>query len=247
MPAPITRRGPLSLSLDRPCPPEPRRRAGRLSDGLGGRRTRGRAGPGSWSAGCSTTSPSSPRQGRAATTRRNGRPTAAASPLSAGSAPPTSSSCSTSRPVARRSSSAPSIDGVGLPRWSPDGKRIAFLGAVWRTATPWSTTRGLPRTATSFAAPRSRGSYVASTTSTMGAAYVDGRQHHLFVVPASGGEAKQLTDGPWDVSDFDWSPDSTRAGGGRQRGARRRPAARAATSTWSTSTRISPVLAAASC
>ena len=43
-----------------------------------------------------------------------------------------------------------------------------------------------------------------------GRGYVDGRQHHLFSVAAAGGEVKQLTDGPWDVSDFDWAPDGSR-------------------------------------
>jgi dipeptidyl aminopeptidase/acylaminoacyl peptidase/pSer/pThr/pTyr-binding forkhead associated (FHA) protein len=43
-----------------------------------------------------------------------------------------------------------------------------------------------------------------------GLGYVDGRYHHLFVVPAGGGDAKQLTNGAWDIGGFDWSPDSTR-------------------------------------
>src|SRR2546430_9534828 len=32
----------------------------------------------------------------------------------------------------------------------------------------------------------------------------------LYVASAPGGAVKQLTDGAWDVSDFDWSPDSSR-------------------------------------
>src|SRR6202165_2656765 len=43
-----------------------------------------------------------------------------------------------------------------------------------------------------------------------GQGYVDGRYHHLFVVSASGGNVTQLTRGAWDVTGFDWSPDSTR-------------------------------------
>src|SRR5205814_10559263 len=43
-----------------------------------------------------------------------------------------------------------------------------------------------------------------------GRGYVDGRYHHLFSVSATGGDVKQLTDGAWDVSDFDWAPDSSR-------------------------------------
>ncbi|HKW72404.1 MAG TPA: prolyl oligopeptidase family serine peptidase, partial [Candidatus Dormibacteraeota bacterium] len=42
-----------------------------------------------------------------------------------------------------------------------------------------------------------------------GMGYVDGRYHHLFVVAAEGGNVLQLTTGAWDVTDFDWSPDST--------------------------------------
>ena len=30
------------------------------------------------------------------------------------------------------------------------------------------------------------------------------------MVPATGGDAKQLTTGAWDVTDYDWSPDSRR-------------------------------------
>src|SRR6267143_1305318 len=40
-----------------------------------------------------------------------------------------------------------------------------------------------------------------------GQGFVDGRYHHLFVVPATGGDVTQLTSGAWDVSGFDWSPD----------------------------------------
>src|SRR5207245_1436059 len=40
-----------------------------------------------------------------------------------------------------------------------------------------------------------------------GQGFVDGRYHHLFVVPATGGDVTQLTSGAWDVAGFDWSPD----------------------------------------
>jgi dipeptidyl aminopeptidase/acylaminoacyl peptidase len=43
-----------------------------------------------------------------------------------------------------------------------------------------------------------------------GPGFVDGRYHHVFVVPAGGGAVAQLTHGAWDVSGFDWSPDSTK-------------------------------------
>jgi dipeptidyl aminopeptidase/acylaminoacyl peptidase len=101
-------------------------------------------------------------------------------------------------------------DGVGLPRWSPDGKWIAFLGAV------------LADTEAVIDDPRPpdgreqlRRAPIARVVSRLdykhdGRGYVDGRFHHLFVVPVEGGEVKQLTSGSWDVTDYDWAPDATR-------------------------------------
>jgi len=51
---------------------------------------------------------------------------------------------------------------------------------------------------------------VASSSKHDGAGYVDGRYPHLFVIPAAGGEARQLTEGAWPVEGYDWAPDSTR-------------------------------------
>ncbi|HEV8597052.1 MAG TPA: S9 family peptidase, partial [Candidatus Dormibacteraeota bacterium] len=101
-------------------------------------------------------------------------------------------------------------DGVGLPRWSPDAKRIAFLGAV--LADPEAVIDD-PRPPEGR--EQLRRAPVARIVRRLdykhdGRGYVDGRQHHLFVANAVGGEVKQLTNGPWDVNDFDWSPDSTR-------------------------------------
>jgi dipeptidyl aminopeptidase/acylaminoacyl peptidase len=43
-----------------------------------------------------------------------------------------------------------------------------------------------------------------------GQGYVDGRYHHLFVVSVASGNVTQLTNGAWDVTGCDWSPDGTR-------------------------------------
>ncbi|HKC18449.1 MAG TPA: prolyl oligopeptidase family serine peptidase, partial [Candidatus Dormibacteraeota bacterium] len=101
-------------------------------------------------------------------------------------------------------------DGVGLQRWSPDDKWIAFLGAVVGDG---EAVVDDPR------APESREQLRRAPVARVvrrldykhdGRGYVDGRYHHLFVVPAGGGEVKQLTSGSWDVTDYDWSPDGTR-------------------------------------
>jgi dipeptidyl aminopeptidase/acylaminoacyl peptidase len=101
-------------------------------------------------------------------------------------------------------------DGVGLHSWSPDGKWVAFLGAV--LADPDGVVDD-PRPPESK--EQLRRAPVARVVRRLdykhdGRGYVDGRYHHLFAVPADGGEAKQLTSGAWDVSEYDWSPDSTR-------------------------------------
>ena len=109
---------------------------------------------------------------------------------------------------ARQVSSVP--EGAAGAAWSPDGSLIAFIGLVL----------GDPEGVVDDPRPPDSKDQVRRTPVARvvrrldykhdGQGYVDGRYHHLFVVPAGGGEATQLTSGAWDVSGFDWSPDGAK-------------------------------------
>ena len=92
----------------------------------------------------------------------------------------------------------------GSLRWAPDGESIAFTMSVdadegWRVSLP-----GRPEGARWTAEPKvvTRASYRRDRVG-----YVDGGYNHLFVVPAEGGTPRQLTDGDWNHSSGEWTPD----------------------------------------
>jgi dipeptidyl aminopeptidase/acylaminoacyl peptidase len=100
-------------------------------------------------------------------------------------------------------------EGVLAAEWSPDGGAIAFLARV--LGDPEGVVDD-PRPSES--ADQARRPPVARVVRGLdykhdGVGYFDGRHSHLFVVPAAGGEPRQLTDGPWSVGAFSWAPDGT--------------------------------------
>lgn len=88
--------------------------------------------------------------------------------------------------------------------WSPDGTAIAFTMMVeqkntWPIAMPKA-----PEGAKWVEAPRivERLDYRQD-----GQGFTDDGYRHVFVVPATGGTARQLTDGDWDHTGVEWTPD----------------------------------------
>jgi dipeptidyl aminopeptidase/acylaminoacyl peptidase len=101
-------------------------------------------------------------------------------------------------------------EGASSPVWCADGTHVAFLATV--VSDPDGVVDDPRPPDNSDQVRRTPVARVANTLDYKydGVGYRDGRHQHVFVVSADGGQATQLTNGAWDVSGVDWSPDGTR-------------------------------------
>jgi dipeptidyl aminopeptidase/acylaminoacyl peptidase len=91
--------------------------------------------------------------------------------------------------------------------WSPDGRSLAFTMKVEQKNTWPIKMPKAPEGAKWVETPRivERLDYRQD-----GQGFTDDGYRHLFVVPATGGTPRQLTDGDWDHNGVEWTPDGNR-------------------------------------
>ena len=89
--------------------------------------------------------------------------------------------------------------GVSAPQWSPDGTRLVFVARVGGWEEPEAEEeKGKSRPPRIITTLRYRWN---------GEGFTYDRRPHVFVVPAAGGDVRQLTEGDHDHGDPVWSPD----------------------------------------
>lgn len=95
--------------------------------------------------------------------------------------------------------------GAGSPTWSPDASTIVYVAATGEADDPEAEDAQLDSKHVPAVRTLDRLLY-----RTDGHGWIYERRAHLFSVPATGGDARQLTDGDWDDASPAWSPDGRR-------------------------------------
>ncbi len=89
--------------------------------------------------------------------------------------------------------------------WSPDGRTLAFVMRVLVKHEPLAVKLPTPPTGAKWADPLKAIDRVVYRAD--GEGFLPDAFEHVFVVPADGGTARQLTTGPYDHQDLTWTPD----------------------------------------